>query len=36
MLIRQLKENTIELVDIEPIEAELLRQVPECLRQRRG
>jgi hypothetical protein len=28
MLIRRLKENTIELVDIEPIEAELLRQVP--------
>ncbi len=28
MLIRRLKENTIEFVDIEPIEAELLRQVP--------
>ena len=28
MLIRRLKENSIELVDIEPIEAELLRQVP--------
>ncbi len=28
MLIRRLKENSIELMDIEPIEAELLRQVP--------
>ena len=28
MLIRRLKEHSIELIDIEPIEAELLRQVP--------
>ena len=28
MLIRRLKENSIELIEIEPIEAELLRQVP--------
>ena len=28
MLIRRLKENSIELTDIEPIEAELLRKVP--------
>jgi hypothetical protein len=28
MLIRRLKENAIELIQIEPIEAELLRQVP--------
>jgi hypothetical protein len=28
MLIRRLKDNSIELLDIEPIEAELLRQVP--------
>ncbi len=28
MLIRRLKENSIELVEIEPIEAELLRKVP--------
>ena len=28
MLIRRLKEHSIELTDIEPIEAELLRQVP--------
>ena len=28
MLIRRLKEDSIELMDIEPIEAELLRQVP--------
>jgi hypothetical protein len=28
MLIRRLNENSIELMDIEPIEAELLRQVP--------
>ena len=29
MLIRRLKEHSIELIDIEPIEAELLRQVPD-------
>src|ERR1700747_2218123 len=28
MLIRRLKESAIELMDIEPIEADLLRQVP--------
>ena len=28
MLIRRLKENSIELTEIEPIEAELLRKVP--------
>jgi hypothetical protein len=28
MLIRRLKESSIELIDIEPIEADLLRQVP--------
>jgi hypothetical protein len=28
MLIRRLKETSIELLDIEPIEADLLRQVP--------
>jgi hypothetical protein len=28
MLIRRLKESSIELMDIEPIEADLLRQVP--------
>jgi hypothetical protein len=28
MLIRRLKENSIEFIDIEPLEAELLRQVP--------
>jgi hypothetical protein len=28
MLIRRLKENSIELAEIEPIEAELLRKVP--------
>jgi hypothetical protein len=29
MLIRRLKEDSIELMDIEPIEAQLLRQVPD-------
>ena len=28
MLIRRLKESSIEFIDIEPLEAELLRQVP--------
>jgi hypothetical protein len=28
MLIRRLKENAIELIQIEPVEAELLRQIP--------